>query len=201
MMALGLGALLVAGTATRAQAQVTTPTTPPPAKQDTTRPALGSLLGTVYDSVHNTPLVGATVFVLGTARIGSTNEQGLFNIDSLRVGMHRVHVAHELLDSLGITMVTDSFQVAAGERKVLEMAVPSSESLVGLSCSPATRRLGPSAIVGRLLDADTDQPVAGARVSFAWSELSLAAGLRRVPKVLGATECRWRFQDLRRSRR
>jgi hypothetical protein len=131
--------------------------------------------------------VGATVFVLGTSRIGATNERGLFNVDSVPVGMHRVHVSHELLDSLGITMVTDSFQVTSGERKVLEMAVPSSETLVGLSCSAATRRLGPSAIIGRLLDADTDQPVPGARVSFAWSELSLAAGLKRVPKVLGAT--------------
>ena len=184
---LALAGLLLAGTAPRALAQVTPPPTPPAAQQDTTRPAFGSLLGTVYDSVHNTPLVGATVFVLGTSRIGATNERGLFTVDSVSVGMHRVHVSHELLDSLGITMVTDSFEVASGQRKVLEMAVPSSETLVGLSCSAATRRLGPSAIIGRLLDADTDQPVAGARVSFAWSELSLAAGLKRVPKVLGAT--------------
>lgn len=185
-MMMGLAGLLLAGVVSRAQAQVTPPPAPP-AAQDTTKPALGSLLGSVFDSVHSTPLVGATVFVLGTSRIGATNERGLFNIDSLLPGMHRVHVSHELLDSLGITMVTDSFQVSAGERKVLEMAVPSSETLVGLSCSAATRRLGPSAIIGRLLDADTDQPVAGARVSFAWSELSLAAGLKRVPKVLGAT--------------
>ncbi len=187
IIGLGLTSLLLAGMVTRAQAQVTPPATPPAAQQDTTKPAFGSLLGTVFDSMHNTPLVGATVLVLGTSRIGSTNERGLFNIDSLRPGMHRVHIAHGLLDSLGITMVTDSFQVAGGERKVLEMAVPSSESLVGLSCSAATRRLGPSAIIGRLLDADTDQPVPGGRVSFAWSELSLAAGLRRIPKVLGAT--------------
>ena len=186
IIGLGLTSLLLIGTATRAQSQVTPPATPP-APQDTTKPAFGSLLGTVYDSVHNEPLVGATVFVLGTSRIGATNERGLFNIDSLRPGMHRVHIAHELLDSLGIAMVTDSFEVAGGERKVLEMAVPSSESLVGLSCSAATRRLGPSAIIGRLLDADTDQPVPGGRVSFAWSEISLAAGLKRVPKVLGAT--------------
>ena len=184
---LGLAGLLLAGAVPRALAQVAPPATPPAAQQDTTRPALGSLLGTVFDSVHNAPLVGATVFVLGTSRIGSTNERGLFNIDSVPAGMHRVHVSHELLDSLGITMVTDSFEVTTGERKVLEMAVPSSETLVGLSCSAATRRLGPSAIIGRLLDADTDQPVPGARVSFAWSELSLAAGLKRVPKVLGAT--------------
>jgi hypothetical protein len=186
ILASGLSGLILAGAA---QAQATPPAaaTPAPAAQDTARPAFGMILGTVFDSVHNAPLANATVFVLGTPRIGSTNDRGLFTVDSLKPGMHRVHIAHELLDSLGITMVTDSFEVVAGERKVLEMALPSSESLVALSCNAATRRLGPSAIVGRLLDADTDEPVSGARVSFAWSELSLAAGLKRVPKVRGAT--------------
>jgi hypothetical protein len=178
--------MLAMGAVTRTLAQAAPPAASAPTAQDTTR-RFGSLLGTVFDSVHNVPLVGATVFVLGTPRIGATNERGLFSIDSVPVGMHKVHISHELLDSLGITMVTDSFAVAGGERKVLELGVPAGETMVALSCTPATRRLGPSAIVGRLLDADTDQPVAGARVSFAWSELSLAAGLKRVPKVLGAT--------------
>ena len=183
---LSLAGVLLVGTVPDALAQVTPPPATPAAQQDTTK-RYGSLLGTVFDSVRNSPLVNASVFVLGTSRIGATNERGLFNIDSIPAGLHKVHVSHELLDSLGITMVTDSFAVVAGERKILEMGVPSPETLVALSCSPATRRLGPSAIIGRLLDADTDQPVAGGRVSFAWSELSLAAGLRRVPKVLGAT--------------
>lgn len=178
--------LLAVGVVTPSIAQVSTLAAPAPVQQDTSK-RFGSLLGTVFDSVHSVPLVGATVFVLGTSRIGMTNERGLFSVDSVPLGKHKVHVAHELLDSLGITMVTDSFDVTPGERKVLEMAIPSSETMVGLSCSPATRRLGPSAIIGRLLDADTDQPVPGARISFAWSELSLAAGLKRVPKVLGAT--------------
>jgi hypothetical protein len=182
---LSLASLLLAGLAPHAMAQVAPPPATP-ATQDTTK-RFGSLLGTVFDSVHSTPLVGATIFVLGTPRIGATNDRGLFNIDSIPVGMHKVHVSHELLDSLGITMVTDSFEVTGGERKVLEIGVPSSETLVALSCPAATRRLGPSAIIGRLLDADTDQPVPGGRISFAWSELSLAAGLKRVPKVLGAT--------------
>lgn len=182
---LSLATVLLGGVAPNAAAQ-SAPPTPPAAQQDTTR-RFGSLFGTVFDSVHNMPLAGATVFVLGTPRIGMTNERGLFAVDSIPAGMHKVHVSHELLDSLGISMVTDSFEVAAGERKVLEMGVPSGETLVAISCPVATRRLGPSAIVGRLLDADTDQPVSGARISFAWSEMSLAAGLKRVPKVLGAT--------------
>jgi hypothetical protein len=175
--------LLLAGAVADGRAQLTPPVTVP----DSARSPFGSLLGTVFDSVHSRPLAGATVFVLGSARIGSTNERGLFSVDSLPPGIHRVQVTHELLDSLGLSMVTDSFEVAAGSPKILEMAVPSSETLVALSCTAPTRRLGPSAIIGRLLDADTDQPVSGARVSFAWSELSLAAGLRRIPKVRGAT--------------
>jgi hypothetical protein len=183
-----LAGLLTVAAGSVVHAQVTPPpATPPAAPRDTTRPAMGSLLGTVFDSVHSRPLTGATVFVIGSPRVGSTNDRGLFTVDSLPAGMHRVHVVHELLDSLGISMVTDSFEVAGGQRKILELAVPSSETLVGLSCPVATRRLGPSAIVGRLLDADTDQPVAGARISFAWSELSLADGLKRMPRVRGAT--------------
>jgi hypothetical protein len=186
---LGLAGFLTVAAGPVVHAQVTPPPTTPPAAapQDTTRPAMGSLLGTVFDSVHSKPLVGATVFVIGLPRIGSTNDRGLFTVDSLPAGMHRVHIVHELLDSLGISMVTDSFEVAAGQHKVLELAVPSSETLVSLSCPAATRRLGPSASVGRLLDADTDQPVAGARISFAWSELSLADGLKRMPRVRVAT--------------
>ena len=179
--------LMLATGAVNALAQVAPPVNPAaPAQQDSTKPAFGSLLGTVIDSVHNGPLVCATVFVLGTSRIGVTNERGLFAIDSIPVGTRKVHVVHDLLDSLGISMVTDSFPLGPGERKVLEMALPSSETLVAMSCPPATRRLGSSAIIGRLLDADTDEPVAGARVSFAWSELSLADGLRRMPRLRDA---------------
>lgn len=182
---IALVTLATAAAVGTASGQGTPPVTAPPAA-DTT-PAFGRILGTVYDSVHSFHLRGASVFVVGSGRVGITNDRGAFVVDSLKPGSYRVHVQHEFLDSLGLTMVTDSMVLAAGSQQVLEMAIPSPETLVGLSCTPATRRIGPSAIIGRLLDADTDQPVAGARVSFAWSELSLAAGLRRIPKVLGAT--------------
>ena len=190
IVALGLcGSAVLGLSAAPVRAQVTPPV-PPVQRADSGNAAArasATVIGIVYDSVHNAPLAGATVFLVGSPRIGVTTDRGAFMIDSVAAGSYRVHVTHDLLDSLGLAMVTDSFPVAEGERRVLEMAVPSGQTLVGLSCNPATRRLGPSAIIGRLLDADTDQPVGGARVSFAWSELSLAAGLKRVPKVLGAT--------------
>jgi hypothetical protein len=37
-----------------------------------------------------------------------------------------------------------------------------------------------------LLDAETDAPIAGARVSVAWSEISIRDNLRRMPRVRGA---------------
>ncbi len=149
--------------------------------------ALASISGSVYDSVHMAPLQSAVVHVVGTARMSFTNETGHYRIDSVPPGMRRVGVEHALLDSIGVTMVTDSFDLHESDNKILDLAVPSSETMVAVSCPPARRALGPTAIIGRLLDADTDAPVAGSRVSFAWSEISITSGLRRVPRVMDAT--------------
>src|SRR4029079_13691355 len=70
--------------------------------------------------------------------------------------------------------------------KIVDLAIPSVQTLVTVSCPAARRALGPSAIIGRLLDADTDAPVPGVRVSFAWSEISIASGLRPVPRLRDA---------------
>jgi carboxypeptidase family protein/TonB-dependent receptor-like protein len=145
---------------------------------------IASISGTVYDSVHASPLRGASVQVEGTNRMGITSNEGRYRIDSIPPGIHQVHVSHPFLDSVGVkVLVTNAFELAENESKILDLAVPSSATLVAVSCPDAQRRLGPSAIIGRLLDADTDSPVEGVRVSFAWSELSIAAGLRKVPRL------------------
>ena len=143
---------------------------------------MGAVTGTVFDSVHNAPLRNATVSIEGTAHITLTNSYGIFRIDSVPPGTHRVRVDHELLDSIGIQMLTEPFELADKEEKTLSLSMPSGETLVNLSCPPARRALGPAAIIGRLLDADRDTPIDSARVSFAWSEISLQT-LRRVPRV------------------
>ena len=145
---------------------------------------LASLSGTVYDSLHVAPLAGATVSVEGTDRVTVTSRLGIFMLDSVVPGAGlRVRVDHVLLDSIGIVMVTQPFELKDGDSPTIKLAIPSSASLVEVSCSAARRALGPSAVIGRLLDADTDDPVAGARVSVAWLEMSINAGLRKVPRV------------------
>jgi hypothetical protein len=146
---------------------------------------MGSVIGIVIDSVHAGPLRGAAVSLEGTPLMTLTNEAGRFQLDSVPPGSYRVRVDHDLLDSLGIQMITEPFALADKESKELSLAIPSGETLVAVSCPAARRALGPSAIIGRLLNADTDQPVDSARVSLAWAELSLQS-LRRVPRVRDA---------------
>ncbi|MBV6522500.1 MAG: hypothetical protein MNPFHGCM_02648 [Gemmatimonadaceae bacterium] len=181
-----------------AQAQVRKP---PPRTSDSTKtgvaadtaqktgesPAsvMATIAGIVIDSLHLAPLRGAAVSLDGTSRFHVTDDQGRFRIDSVPAGSYRVRVEHDLLDSLGIQMLTEPFAVADNEAKELSLAIPSGETLVGVSCSAARRALGPSAIIGRVLDADTDAPVDSVRVSFAWSDISLQT-LRRVPRVRDA---------------
>lgn len=143
---------------------------------------MGAVAGTVYDSLHAEPLAGARVLIVGTQRGTQTDAKGTFRVDSIPPGTYRVRIDHVLLDSLGLQMVTNEFPLADQELKSVTLAVPTGETLVALSCPPGRRALGPSAIVGRILDADTDAPVDSARVSFAWSELSLQA-MRTVPRL------------------
>jgi hypothetical protein len=146
----------------------------------------GAIMGVVYDSLHQIPLVGAAVMAEGTARITQTASNGRFRLDSLPPGKYRVFVDHVLLDSLGMAMRTDSIEVAPNDERYLEMSVPSPETLVALSCPASRRALGPSAIIGRLLDAESGEPIEGGRVSMAWQEISIADKLRRVPRVRDA---------------
>jgi carboxypeptidase family protein/TonB-dependent receptor-like protein len=172
------------------------PATQPAAKRDTAAakdtaqvkaivPSLpmGSVFGTVYDSVHQGALVGAVVSVEGTSIMNITTGKGAFRVDSIPPGKYVLRVTHELLDSLGMSLFTDSLQVTEASVTPISIAIPAGETLVAASCPPARRALGPAAVIGRVLEAEADKPVAGARVSVAWSEMSIQDRLRRVPRV------------------
>ncbi len=141
------------------------------------------LFGSVFDSVHMAPLAGATVAVEGTTRRAITTDKGVFRVDSIPPGTYRVRVMHDLLDSLGMQMLTNELQLADQAVESVQLSIPSGGALVEASCPAARRALGPGAVIGRLLDADTDEPVKGARVSVAWEEMSINANLRRVPRL------------------
>lgn len=146
-----------------------------------------AVTGSVIDSIHGAvPLVGATVRVGDTNRQGTTDAGGRFQIDSIPPGEHSLMLTHPLLDTLGIQITTRAVPFQAGSPLAVELAVPSSQGVIELSCTRAWRARGPSALVGTVLDADNDKPLAGAKVMLVWQELSLT-DLRKVPRVREAT--------------
>jgi hypothetical protein len=143
---------------------------------------VGSVSGTVIDSLHDVLLRGALVRVDQSTREGFTDSLGRFHIDSIAAGQHRLVVIHPLLDTLGISLVTQPLTFLGGSEKLIDLSIPSAETLVGIFCPPARRALGPAALVGFVHDADTDAPAQGAKVSLLWYE-SDPLGLKKSPRV------------------
>lgn len=143
---------------------------------------LGSVSGTVTDSLHDVLLRGALVRVDQTTHEGITDSLGHFHIDSIPAGPHRLMVIHPLLDTLGISLVTQPLTFLGGSEKEIDLSVPSAETLVNIFCPPARRALGPAALVGFVHDADTDAPAEGAKVSLLYYETD-PLGLKKSPRV------------------
>jgi len=135
---------------------------------------MASVTGSVIDSIHGgVPLAGAVVKISDTKLHGTTDKNGQFQIDNIPHGEHSLSLVHPLLDTLGVAINTKAVPFQAGPALAVELAIPSVETVLSMSCAPAWRRRGPSALVGKVLDADNDTPLTGATVSLTWKELDL----------------------------
>ncbi len=178
-------AFLLACAFSHSQAQQTKPTKPPatpPAAPSPTQPAqpaqaagppISGAVGVVADSIHGGPLIGATVTIMGTDRQGVTDSTGHFRIDSIAPGDYKIALVHPLLDSIGVGIQTNPVTFPAGRYALIALATPSQATVAGTFCPPEKRITGPGVVVGRVLDADTDNPSTGAKVSMVWSQLEV----------------------------
>jgi hypothetical protein len=142
-----------------------------------------SAVGTVYDSVRLKPMANALVRLDSTSLVATADENGRFRLDGIPPGSHYLRVEHPMVDTLAISLRSQADMYAAGELKPVELATPSSETLVGLLCSAAWRQRGPAALMGRVREADSGSPAVGAKVSLVWYELDISTGVRRAPRV------------------
>lgn len=154
------------------------------AKPDTVHHFSG-VIGVALDSIHGGKLSGATVYVVGTNRQGTTDSQGQFRIDSVPPGEHRLTLSHPELDTLGLAVTTQPIAMPAGRYAVVRLATPSQTAVLGLYCPKERMTAGPAAVIGRVLDADTDAPDSGARVTMDWLQLEVSAaiGVKHMPIV------------------
>ncbi len=158
------------------------------AKPDTVQHFSG-VIGVAVDSLHGMSLEGATVSVVGTNRHGTTDAQGQFRIDSVPPGEYRLALTHPELDTLGLAVATQPIAMPVGRYAVVRLATPSQSVVLNLFCPKEKMRSGPVAVVGRVLDADTDAPDSGARVSLDWTQLDVGAaiGVKHIPVVRTAS--------------
>ncbi|MFI5248831.1 MAG: carboxypeptidase regulatory-like domain-containing protein [Gemmatimonadales bacterium] len=205
-LGVGLGVAAAPLAAARVTAQQTTPPAPPPTSNTMARAAapppagakqapsdtahhFSGVIGVAIDSIHGAPLRAATVTVAGANRHGVTDSLGQFRIDSIVPGEYKLQLSHPLLDSIGVAIETQPIAMPLGRYAVVRMSTPSQSTVLNLFCPPDKRLTGPAAVIGRVLDADTDAPATGARVVLYWTELevSAATGVHRAPRVREAT--------------
>lgn len=137
-----------------------------PTASTATASPYATLAGVVADSIHGGPLTGAMVLVSGSDRQAIVDSTGRFQIDSLPPGAHELGVFHPLLDSLSLSVGGKSVTLPAGLVTTVRMATPSAVTVISAYCSEEERKRGMAAVIGRVLMADTDDPIKDATVRY-----------------------------------
>jgi len=124
-----------------------------------------TLTGSVYDSTRAGPLAGATVYLVGTDRAAETDAEGRFEIDGLLEGHYSVGFSHPSLDSL--TFSPDPVEVTLRRDRAsrVQLAVPSTASILTSLCGERGQRAGTGAVVGVVRDSLSTTPVPEATVT------------------------------------
>lgn len=144
--------------------------------------------GVAFDSLHGGPLVGGQVSIEGSTRGGVTDSAGRFSIDSLSPSQTRVGLFHPTLDSLAIGVNSQTLTLRAGDTVRVTLAAPSAETLVTLLCPgtpiPVDSGGGISLLIGRILNAETEEPINAARVAVSWTDIAVSReiGLQHIER-------------------
>ena len=139
----------------------------------------GRIEGAVVDSMHGRPLATAMVLVTRLTPEPAiwfsavTDARGRFRLDTLPAGRYTVVLAHPLLDSLELTLPSKEVELAEGGHAQLALALPSGATLRAIACPGVTLPPGTGVLLGQVMDADTEQPLADAVVAVSWSDLAV----------------------------
>lgn len=143
--------------------------------------ALGVLDGTLKERIA-TRSVRATVSLVQLASEASVTRstrpdgQGRYRVDSLPPGRYLMQISTPTLDSLDLTMPAREVRIAGGKTFRADAVLPFGAELRDLVCHSGRLGEGTVAVAGRVLDADTEKPLAGADVVATWTEV-LGGGL------------------------
>ncbi len=125
-------------------------------------------------------LVGALVTIVDANRSGVTDVNGIFMIDSIPPGEHRLVVTHPMLDTLNLQILSAPFVLIAGSRQQVEAHTPSFEEVRAKACVRGGAGTGTAILVGRVIQADNGEPAAGASVSLVFKDVSQKDAVEKV---------------------
>jgi hypothetical protein len=139
---------------------------------------LGRIEGVVTDSAHARWPEGASLLAIRTeppehSGGAAVDSRGRYRIDSLPAGRYMVELSSPFLDSLEITLPGREVAVEAGRATRLDFAFPSGRTLRAAACPGLALASGSGAVIGRVVDAETDAPLVDARVAVAWRETTI----------------------------
>jgi Carboxypeptidase regulatory-like domain/TonB-dependent Receptor Plug Domain len=132
-----------------------------------------SVVGLVFDSVANRPLIGALVQIVPTtdiksARSSHTDARGRYRIDSIVPGEYFATFFHLAVDSLGVQAPVRRIRLGERDPEQVDFGLPGAARIIAALC-PGVRSLDSAAvIVGDVRDADNAAPIADAEVSADW---------------------------------
>ena len=149
-------------------------------------PSRAGIHGEIIDSVHLRKLGGAQVMAIRLAPepaeffSTTTDASGRFHFDTLTPGHYSVVFTSAFLDSLDLLLPPHDVVLGGGEEAHVDMGTPSGARLRDAACPGLALPLGKGAVIGEVYDADTESPIAGARVAVGWTDISFDQSAMRV---------------------
>jgi hypothetical protein len=153
-------------------------------------PGTGRIVGEVFDSLRARPLQGADVLVEGKIVVaGQVDSAGRFSFDRVPAGNYRLTVSHPWLDTVGLSLITPDFHVAADSVSILRMSVPSASTVIGIKCKAHLGANGASAVIGHIASAQSLKPIPKADVQISWTtyEVSKENGVKQAQRIQSDT--------------
>ncbi len=140
---------------------------------------LGTIEGTILDSVHARPLAHAVVRAARVdvdstrAHVDTTDAKGRFRFERLEPGRYAMTFESALLDSLEFGRPAPLVTVLPGETARVALAIPSGNALRETACPGVVFPQRTGALLGFIENADTERALAGAEILVAWNTMGL----------------------------
>jgi hypothetical protein len=154
----------------------------------------GRIHGTVEETIVTRSVAASLVTLVridaDASATFSTRPDGFgeYSLDSIPVGRYLVQVGSPVLDSLDLALPAKEVRISAGADTRHDLTLPAGAALRDLVC-PGVKLADDKAVVaGRATDADTGEPLAGADVAVAWTEIAFdKQSLKSTQQKRGAT--------------